>query len=160
MSIRQIDGLKWSRHLGARPSCIPIPKPRGSQAAGLRYERNLAKSLPTALHGCWFEFEDANGHGYCCPDLILPQNRQSSLVILEAKLSFTMTAVPQLWGYLEVVSRAFNKTTFGVVVTKYLRNVPDYFYIAASLEDAVVFAQRRPTVLHWLGAAATLKMAA
>jgi hypothetical protein len=159
MAIRQITGLKWARRLPARPACIPASRPRGSRAAGLRYERALAKSLPAALHGCWFEFEDANGHGYCSPDLILSQS--NLLVILEAKLSFTLDAVPQLDFYSTIVEKALRKYTVPIIVTKYLRDVPPNFVIQSDLEYAILSARRQQlTILHWLGAAATLKMAA
>lgn len=142
---RRIVGLKWAREC-ERPKCIPKGRPRGRKAAGLRYERQLAKALPEAKHGQWFEFEDVNGRGYCQTDLLLHLGGWG-IAILECKYTWTLEAQRQLdLLYRPVVERAFMLPVRCVVVCKVL--VPEAPLAAPTLGEALASGR----VWHWLGA--------
>lgn len=152
MAIRQIKGLKWARQLPGRPKCIPTSRPRGAKAEGLRYERALAKRLPLAAHGVWFEFADSNGPGYCQPDFLLTLPN-GALAILECKYTWVAEAHAQLAGlYAPVVREARGADVVGVVVCKRLVEGMKGTVVTADLWHAcqLAFAGLRP-VLHWLG---------
>jgi hypothetical protein len=158
---RAITELVWSRALEGRPTCIPHARPRGAKAQGLRYERALARALPAAKHGQWFEYQDKNGHGYCQVDLML--QLLSGILILEAKYTWCPEGHAQIENlYIPVVSAAWGLPVAGLVVCK--RLVPGMTGIAVSgdLETALKYVgSGRRTVLHWLGQAApALKIAA
>lgn len=157
---RVIRGLKWARALDARPSCIPVGRPRGAKAAGLRYERALAAALPGAKHGQWFEFEDLAGRGYCQVDLLLDSGlRKDSLgrvklLILESKYTWTFEGHQQIEGlYRPVVERAYGCSVLGIVVAKRLiPGVQGIARICGGLEEAIAAgAGGGRVVLHWLG---------
>lgn len=156
--IRRIDGLKRAELLSERPSVIPVGRPRGSKAAGLRYEHAFGAALPQLKHGPWFSFQDNAGFGYCQPDFLL--ERANSVVLFECKLSLVAEAFEQLFGlYKPVVERALGKEAFGIVVTKHLRPSGG-LAICSRLEDALYqVVLKKPTVLHWLGVPAQLKAA-
>lgn len=91
---RVIRGLQWAERC-ERPSSIPVGRPRGAKAVGIRYEKALGKALgPSWEHGQWFSFRDINGQGYCQTDflLILP----NLAIILECKYSWVKTAYEQI----------------------------------------------------------------
>lgn len=133
---------------------MSVARPRGVKAQGLRYERALAKALPEAQHGKWFEFEDMAGHGYCQPDLILV--RPEWVLVLEAKLSWVAeghTQIEQL--YRPVLEKTFQRKVIGVVVTKVLKPETPRNLVCGNLERAIVRSVERDlsSVLHWLGKA-------
>lgn len=149
MSPRRISGLRWARPC-PRPDCIPQGRPRGAKALGVRYEKTLAKALPAASHGQWFEFEDRQGHGWCQVDLMLERNAGIGLV--EVKYTWTQEGHAQLeLLYRPVVEAALDKSTVGVVACKALTHETPRRAIAASLAEAF---QRRIDhghgVWHWL----------
>lgn len=152
MSYRQISGLEEAQPC-SWPSCIPRPRARsGAKAQGLAYERALAKALPQALHGQWFEFRDQAGPGWCQPDLVLDLG--TTLVVLEAKLRWVPEARGQVeWLYLPVVSRALGKPAVGLVVCKVLvPGIPQGTRVRGDLTSAIRDAAAGlPTVLHWIG---------
>lgn len=152
---RIVQGLVWARPC-ARPQGIPISRPRGAKQAGLRYERLLASALgENAIHGQWFEFMDANGHGYCQVDLML--RTQQEIVLLEAKYTWTMRGHRQLEQlYLPVVTKALNRPCVGIVVCKKL--IPG-MPMAATGDLGIAIAGARHgirTVMHWIGATKTI----
>lgn len=151
MSPRTIQGLKWARQLAARPTCIPKVRARGAKAEGLRYERLVAKRLPFALHGQWFEYEDLKGHGYCQPDLLM--EIQGHQCILEVKYTWTAEGHYQLERlYRPVVEMALASPTVGVVVCKRLEEQMPGTSVTGDLWHALQLARQggRP-VFHWLG---------
>jgi hypothetical protein len=157
--IRRVAGLKSASLLDSRPSSIPIDRPRGSKAAGLRYERAFGAAQPHLRHGPWFEFVDSSGPGYCQPDFLL--DRPNSIVLFECKLSLVSQAFDQLFGlYKPVVEATLGKEVFGIVVTKHLRPSAG-LAIVSTMHDALFqVAFGKPTVLHWLGVVAQLGKAA
>jgi hypothetical protein len=102
---RRIIGLKTA----ARLLTSPFPKSHLTerQKKGLAFEKKVVARLEElwpgrVLHGPWFEFEDANGHGYCQADVLV--NRGDWLMIVEAKLTQQEKAWLQLEGlYMPVV---------------------------------------------------------
>lgn len=147
---REIRGLIWAKACN-RPSCIPKSRPKGKKAAGLRYERELAKVLKGGVHGQWFEFEDSNGHGWCQPDLFF--EREGKIWVLEAKYTWTEAAYRQIEGlYVPVLSAALRKQVRGIQVCKVLRPESTRDLICRSLGEAIEgSAQSKRVCLHWLG---------
>lgn len=148
MGHRRIVGLKWARPLRGVPPFGPA-KPRGAKRQGLLYERALASALPTAKHGQWFEFEDANGLGLAQPDFILPVG--GALVVLEAKYSWVPEAQTQIERlYRPILEIQTAKPILGIVVVKRLVagiEAP----ICGSLREAIILAKPGvPSVLHWM----------
>lgn len=139
-------------------------RPRGAKAAGLRYERLLAKALPAAKHGQWFEFEDQNGKGLCQVDLMI--QLLSGVLILEAKYTWTAEGHAQIEQlYMPVVAAAWGVPTAGLVVCKKLVPGMQGVAVAGDLDTALRhLAVGQRTVLHWLGgvtlAKPTLKLVA
>ena len=116
---RQINRLSWAKQSPSRPPGIGVTRARGAKAAGVRYERLLAKAVPKAQAGVWWEFVDSAGHGWCQTDLVLI-GRDGALV-LEAKYTATDRAWEQLEGlYLPVVSAALGRPCWGVQVCRVL----------------------------------------
>jgi hypothetical protein len=126
----------------------PWPKarrPRGAKGAGLRYEKLVAKASK-GLHNQWFRFIDANGEGYCCPDIII--DHATGLFVLECKLSDREEAKSQLTDlYIPVISHVYARPARGIVVTKVLKRQSSG--IVTSLCEA--FQSNDIPVLHWLG---------
>lgn len=119
---------------------------------GLRYERVLAKALPMAKHGQWFEFEDKYGRGFCQVDLMLEMPR--GILILEAKYTWVPEGHCQIEGlYSPVVEMALGKPCKGMVVCKKLiPGMPRELEIVSDLESgARALASGNRVVLHWLG---------
>lgn len=115
----------------------------------MKYERDLAKALPEAKHGTWFEYYDSNGHGFCQPDLFLRVGEE--LVILEVKYTWVPEAYAQIEKlYRPVLEAAFGLKTHGVVVCKNL--TPLAPKSTPSLEEAIRLSLRDRgfPLLHWL----------
>lgn len=147
---RVIVGLRWAKAC-SRPACIPKSRPRGKKAAGLKYERDLAKAIKGAIHGQWFEFEDKNGHGWCQPDLFFTQGGE--IFVLESKYTWTQSGHDQInLLYRPVLEAAFNIPVSGIVVCKVLTPDVEAHWVKGTLEEAIEQAkQDRKTVLHWVG---------
>lgn len=158
MTHRTVVGLRYAA-MSLPPPHAGKGRPRGAKAAGVRFERELAKALPVARHGQWFQFIDANGHGWCQTDLLL--EFPECMVVLEAKYTWTEEGhgqVDRLYG--PVVARAFGKPTFGLVVCRALRDSMPEVLIQAHLGEAILWAEKRKRVaLHWLGGQSFLKLA-
>ena len=117
---RKIQGLKWARGTSP-PGFAKGPGPKvGAKAQGLRYERAVARELPQALKGLWWEFEDGNGPGWCQTDFFIPGKSEG--LVLECKLGYSEGAWKQLeLLYLPVVQLATGLKIQGLQVTKLLR---------------------------------------
>ena len=148
---RYVAGLTQAHRLPGRPTCIPISRPRnGSKRYGLAYERSVA-SRTNGQHGIWFSFVDANGLGYCQPDVLLGLDGQ--VVVLECKLTEVDEARAQLGHlYLPVVARALGKPARGIVVVRHLTRESNPSNVCTSLGEALKRASDTyfPT-LHWIG---------
>ncbi len=157
--MREISELLWAKPM-ERPAGIPIGRPRGAKAAGLRYERALVRALPPPkVHGQWFEFEDRRGRGVCQPDILVSRERGGMIAVLEAKYSWTAEGHQQLEKlYLPVVQMALGRSAVGILVTRRLvSEMLKGIVICSTLEQAVWFAREgRRVVWHWLG---TVEMA-
>lgn len=154
--MRRVEGLIWAKGPIARPSSLPKPRIGARSApkqAGIRYENALARALPAAQQGLWWEYADSRGHGHCQTDLVLSLGPESPLVILEAKLTWTRMGHDQIdWLYRPVLRMATGRQTVGLVVAKVLTSETPQAWIAHSLEDALRrVLSGRTTVLQWLG---------
>ena len=146
---RQISGLKSAVALVGRPKCIPLGRPRGQKAWGIRYEREIAKRLPMASKGMWFKFEDRNGPGFCQVDFLL--SLVGYMIVLESKYTWTLDAHVELETlYLPVVEMALRQKTQGVVVCKSVTvQTPKHATIYGDLTEISRGAGR--PVWHFLG---------
>lgn len=150
---RVISGLKWARALETRPSSIPVGRPRGAKRHGVKYERDFARALDhDAWHGKWFEFWDANGRGWCQPDVLLRVGEM--IVILECKYTYVPEARGQIVQlYKPVVEAAYGLRAVGVTVCKNLLPQMPNTRVVPGIEEAIRFAltrDSRESVLHWL----------
>lgn len=155
--IRRIDGLRWAR-MSAEGPRLPISRPRGAKAAGLRYERALARALPTWKHGQWWEFEDRRGHGWCQTDLMTraqiadPLHGGDEVVILEAKYTYTREAWEQIEGlYAPVLTMATGRSVVGIQVCRALTPLVEECEVTGELGEAMRLGRSHRVVLHWLG---------
>jgi hypothetical protein len=146
---RIVQGLYTAKRC-ERPSSIPVGRPRGAKAQGLRYERALASSLPTAIHGQWFEFRDANGPGWCQTDLLLTVD--DYVVVLESKYTWTAVGHSQVeLLYKPVLQMALRKQVLGIVVCKVLTNGMNGIAVTGNLAEAIELSKTERVALHWLG---------
>jgi hypothetical protein len=145
---RRIEDLRW-----VQPRTNPWPKSRlrGSRAAGLRYQRAVARAIPVARADEWFEFLDRHGVGCCSPDLILVGSRL--VFALECKLTAVPQADAQLAGlYLPVLAHHFGREARGIVVVRHLRPQVDLSRVRADLKSCIRDATATYfPILHWLG---------
>ena len=152
--MRTIVGLKWARACLVRPKEIPVGRPRGRKALGVRYEREVARALaPCVRHGLWWEFEDREGHGWCQTDLLLAGD--GCYWVGEVKYSWTEEAERQLAQlYQPVLGLALGAPIYGFVVTKNVSPAPSNRTVYGSLKgvlDGAACSPALPPVLHWLG---------
>lgn len=149
---RRVQNLVWAKELEAKPRCIPVNCPvQGCRALGVRYEKAMAKALPAAQHGLWWEFFDGNGPGFCQTDLLLVGPHYA--LVLEVKYTYTTEAWEQLETlYGPVVEKALEKEVLGVQVCKIIPGLIGT-EISASLEESIDAAKRKGlrSVLHWSG---------
>lgn len=148
--IRRVEGLRWARASESGPR-LPAARPRGAKAAGLRYERALARALPGWKHGQWWEFEDRRGHGWGQTDLFAAVG--PAVVLMEAKYTYTREAWEQLEGlYGPVVEEALGRRVVGIEVCRALTPLVEDCEVTGELGEAIRLALRgRRVVLHWLG---------
>jgi hypothetical protein len=149
---RRVEGLRWARRLEERPSCIPVGRPRGQKADGVRFERMLAQAFHPSSHGVWWEYSDRNGRGYCQTDFVFRSGE--TLVILECKLTWKPEAEFQLTRlYKPVVSEAMKTdrvSILSVVVCKNLIRGLDR-RVCGSLEESLEVRDAGIPVWHVLG---------
>lgn len=154
-SHRKICQLEWARACPP-PSFAPQKALRGTRGEGQRFEKATWRALPGSVRGQWFEFLDANGPGYCQPDILwqLPRRRDGSpgaLVVVECKRTWVPGAQSQLLDlYLPVIAAAYGKTARPVVVCKHLVPEVPRASLFSSMKEALASACHCP-VVHWLG---------
>jgi hypothetical protein len=140
--------------LDKRPNCIPVSRPRGVKALGLKYERLAGKEIkgvfPQALLGTWFSFADINGFGYCQPDIIVEFVR--FVVVGECKLTETQQGREQIERlYRPVLEKVFGKVVRGVVITRHLTRETKRDLVFGSFIEAVSRSNGVIPTVHWLG---------
>lgn len=148
---RVVAGLKWVREADGRPKGIPIGRPRGVKAFGVRYEKAVEAELPGWNRGHWFEFEDVNGHGWCQPDFV--KIERDRVIVLELKHTWTEDGQVELNKlYLPVLRVLYNLPTFGIVVAKRLVPYMGQTIVTGDLDEAIRLAEGHgPVVWHCLG---------
>lgn len=140
----------------SRPSVIPVGRPRGAKLAGLRYERTLAKALPAAKHGQWFQYMDSTGRvRYCQTDLLLSWG--GDLLVLECKYTWTLEGHRQLETlYVPILRHLCGlRHVAGFVVAKRLTDEVrrSRIVVTGDLTVAAKAAREGHRVCwHWLGA--------
>jgi hypothetical protein len=104
-----------------------VKRQRGSRARGNSYEakacRQLRKHFDALRTGEWIRFRDYHGTGFAQPDsfLVLPDR----LLCFECKLSTRQDGVGQIASlYKPLLAHIFQKPVTGVLVVKYLYEVP------------------------------------
>lgn len=140
------------RIIHAEPAECPWPvrRVRGALRAGLKYERDCAKALPTAIHGSWFKYWDEREKShFCSPDLLFRMGR-SEIVVIECKLSITVEAWEQIELYRKVVELVYGVETKGLVLTKHLSPSTNLTRVFESIPAAVASGKWHP-IVHWLG---------
>lgn len=145
---RRIEGLMWV-HQRANPWLKS--RLRGSRAAGIRFQKAVAKAIPGARADQWFEFCDRHGLGYCSPDVILPT--RDPIFVLECKLTATDAADAQLRDlYLPILAHFTGREARGIVVVRHLRPQVDVSRVRADLRTCLREATEAYfPILHWLG---------
>jgi hypothetical protein len=145
---RRVEGLQW---VFPRANPWPRARLRGSRAAGIRFQKAVARAIPGSTTDLWFEFLDAHGLGCCSPDIIL--NIRGTLYVLECKLTAVPEADAQLGGlYLPILAHYTGREARGIVVVRHLRPQIDTSRVRADLRACLHDAT--PTyfpILHWLG---------
>lgn len=150
MTHRRVSGLEWASECD-RPGCIPRAKPRGAaRMAGLRYERAVARALPMARHGQWFEFRDRHGPGWCQPDLIIRGRR--SVLVVEVKYTWVVEGHGQIRDlYRPVIEWAWGLPVIGVVVVRNLILEMPVRVVRTLIEAIETGRAGIPVVVHWIG---------
>lgn len=131
---------------------------RGSRAKGIKYENHVGRALRRwhergelygeVILGQWFSFQDANGHGYCQPDILIVT--EDLVFILECKLTFTEWAWPQLRElYKPVVEKVFQRPSIVIQVCKNLYRIPDG--IVDSIQEVLDKPRDGNLTWHFLG---------
>lgn len=148
MSHRAVNGLLWARQALRAPHREPKRK-RGAKAIGIRYEKALAKALPSARHGLWFEFCDTNGRGYCQPDFLI--ELLGAPFVLEAKLRDVSGGLAQIMElYQPVLREVLGQPVFGIAIVRTLSVLPPRVVAWHNLREAALAALRgTPSVLLW-----------
>jgi hypothetical protein len=155
---RKVCGLRFATPC-ERPSCIPIGRPRGVKALGIRYERTVAEALQRTYgtvpvkYGQWFEFHDANGRGYAQVDLLLHIANMDHYVVGECKLTDTEEAWRKLREfYLPIVKMATQRPCVGFVVCKNLTRASDPRSVCDSFRTTLLKCLNGGSpVWHFLG---------
>ena len=137
-----------------KPKFIPAPRRlRGAKRLGIAYERALAKALPAATHGQWFEYREGSAPGWCQTDLLLESERR--VVVVEVKLTDVAAARKQLDSlYLPVLRAAFpEKSIHAIVALRHVTNVPEETPIFDRFSEALWAARDSgpAPIFHWLG---------
>ncbi len=148
MSHRVVRGLKWAREAEKAP--FGKPRGRGAKRFGINYEKALAKALPQALNGVWYEFCDSAGMGFAQPDLITQLDE--TLIVLEAKYTWVPEAQTQInLLYKPILEMVHGQRVVGIVVCKAL--VPGIRApITGNFEEAIRLALGGASpVFQWLG---------
>jgi hypothetical protein len=151
VSFRSVVGLHYAA-MCLRPAHIPKSRPKGSKAAGLRYEKALAAAIPRAEHGQWFEFKDLNGPGHCQMDLVIEGAKR--VVIIECKLTEVEQGQEQLEKlYFPIAKLVWpDKKPLGIVAVRHLSKCPDVREVETTLKGAILRAETKGVipVMHWM----------
>lgn len=116
----------------------------GPKGRGIRFERAIAKMLPSALHGQWFRFVDNAGPGYCQPDLLFA--RGDCLFVVECKLTDCSEAWDQLdLLYTPVLRMLWEGEIRPIVVARYLSPITPRERVVTTWDEAMA---RPKGVLH------------
>lgn len=154
MGYRQIDGLVWAKTLAKSPSFVKKTSLRGAKGLGIRYEKELAKKIPGANHGQWFEFQDRNGIGWAQTDFFVKLEEENCILLLECKNTFVGEAYGQMEGlYVPLLERIYTLPVVGIQVCRNLRAGKglENVKVLNSLDGAFAEAlQGKRTVWHWL----------
>jgi len=140
-----------------RPDYIPLSKPKGVRALGLRFERRLHKALPGSIHGQWWEFEDTQGYGVCQTDLIYPFHLvpgPATVAVIEVKYTLVPGAHSKLSSlYMPIVSKALGCRVAGIVIVKNLDPRFRRGRIFTSIQSATdaALATGYPSLIQWAG---------
>jgi len=153
---REVQSLRHVRILRSRPDCIPQGRPRGTKAAGVRYEEALAKSpaFAAASHGVWLEFDDAKGHGFAQVDFLFPTEDLPLAIpiVAEAKLTWTPAAYVQLRKlYFPLLQKLWGCQIGGIVVCQNLTRETPGADVVGSLAEAMQRVDYNPLripILH------------
>ncbi len=153
MGHRIIAGLQTASTCG-KPSNIPlVSRLRGTKRLGLKYEKDFGKALAAryprnCIAGQWFRFIDANGHGYCQPDLLV--KKPDEVILFECKLTDTEKGRSQLARlYFPVVQHVFGLPVRGVVVTRHLSKETEIALVTDLLDTAISSPRDVIPTLHW-----------
>lgn len=146
---------------------MPRSRHTSAQSAGLAYERKVISALADGLvlsgcgfdlsHNPWFEYNTAQGRGYCVPDAMLSMQSGEyvdTIFVIEVKLTYVPDAIEKLDSvYCPIVRKAFNSSAVvPIVICKNLvpqapRAMPTFFGAVAYAEtDEDKFA-----LVQWLG---------
>lgn len=157
---REVFGECIARLLPTKPSCIPIGRPRGVKAQGVRYERAVASALlarwPKAgiSAGPWYEFGDLNGRGYCQPDVTVYSASLDAYIVCECKLTNYNAALADLNTlYVPVLRAAHGTDVFPLIILRHLSSEVPPRSVFESFSAALYAAPKMkvPPVFHWLG---------
>jgi hypothetical protein len=146
--MRKVSEVRWVREVG-RPGCVPVGRPRGAKAAGVRYERALALAMPQVSHGVWLEFEDALGHGYAQVDFLW--RGEGGVVVGEAKLTWRREAYVQVRKlYFPLLKWLFGSVG-GILICKNVTRETPREEITNELHKALLRSRDEGVipVLHW-----------
>jgi hypothetical protein len=146
--------VRYAKLSPTRPTFAAVRRKLvGAKRDGIRYENALAKALPDALHGQWFEYVDGSGeHRWCQTDFLIIGD--SRVLIIECKLSWTLEGHRQINElYCPVVSRALERECWGIVCRA---------LIYGTLDDAVArWGEQQGVCWNWLpGTPTRLRQAA
>ena len=162
MTHRTIEGLIWARQAEEKPAFVRKSRARGAKALGLRYESALAKRIPGAKHGQWYQFQDKNGLGWCQPDFVAFILEDSTYLVLECKHTWTAEGHSQLEKLYLPVLKMVDSTSagetceprrfLGIQVCKHLAPGMQGIEVARNLGDAYRLAGEGARVAwHWIG---------
>jgi hypothetical protein len=158
MFCHQVSDLRSARLLGERPSHIPIGRPRGAKAAGLRFQRTVGAALEAKLGhnvlvGPWFEYIDSGIRRHCQPDFIIYRPQSGDFVVAEAKLTWNFEAYEQLWRlYVPVVRRQSGLSVSAMLIVRNLTPETPKKAIFSDFSGAIKAARGTVCpVWHYLG---------
>ena len=148
-------GHKVPKKVSFAAPCLPPPwlkknRARGQKAAGLRFERAVAKAVPGATHGQWFQYLAEDGPGWCQPDLLLVGKK--TVVVIEVKLTNYVEAKEQLMElYLPILSAAYpSHSIHSVIILRHVSSLAQGVKIYEKISEALEAREKYP-VVHWLG---------
>lgn len=150
---REVAGLRIAR-IVPRPKCIPSGRPRkGVKLDGLRYEAAVGRAIPGAKTGIWIEYNDANGWGYCNPDLVLSLGPGEPVCVIEVKRTDVEASLAQINSlYRPCLALCLGRPVVGLRVARFLTGGSD---AAIDSFAAAIAAWRADSLavplLHWPG---------